>query len=467
VRKEPLSDALVFFGATGDLAYEMIFPALQAMIKDGRLDVPIIGVALPDWSLEKLRERARDSIEKHGGLDRDSFKKLCSLLRYVQGDYKDPATYDRISHALGRARRPLYYLAIPPATFSAVIAGLKRSGGARNARVVVEKPFGRDLTSAQALNRALLAAFPEASIFRIDHYLGKEPVQNLQYFRFSNSFLQPIWNHDFVQSVQITMAESMGVGSRGRLYEELGAIRDVVQNHMLQVIACLAMDEPGRGDAEALRDGKARLLAAITPLDARSVVRGQYRGYRDETHVAANSQIETFVAVRLRIETKRWEGVPFFIRVGKRLAVSCTEALVRLKGPRRSAYGEKLDGHDQENYLRFRLSPDVAIGLGVRSKTPGETMIGRRTELLAAKSVAAVMSPYERLLGDAMRGDATLFARQDAIEAQWRVVDPILGNKMSLHAYKPGTWGPAEADRLTAGFDGWHEPQVVAHGKAI
>jgi glucose-6-phosphate 1-dehydrogenase len=466
VRKEPISDALVFFGATGDLAYEMIFPALQAMIKDGRLDVPIIGVALPDWSLEKLRERARDSIVKHGGLDRGAFKKLCSLLRYVQGDYNDPETYDRISRALGRARRPLYYLAIPPAMFSAVIAGLKRGRRARTSRVVVEKPFGRDLASAQALNRALLGAFPERSIFRIDHYLGKEPVENLQYFRFSNSFLNSIWNRNCVRSVQITMAESIGVAGRGRLYEELGAIRDVVQNHMLQVIACLAMEEPGQGDVEALRDGKARLLSAIKPLDARHVVRGQYRGYREEPHVAAGSRVETFAAVRLSIETERWRGVPFFIRAGKRLSVSCTEALVALKSPPRSAYGEKLDGRGQEDYLRFRLGPDVAIGLGVRSKTPGEAMIGRRTELLAAKSSAVEMSPYERLLGDAMRGDAALFARQDAIEAQWRVVDPILGDKTALRTYKPATWGPAEADRLITGFDGWHEPRVAAKGRA-
>jgi len=459
------SDALVFFGATGDLAYKMIYPALQAMIKRGRLDVPIIGMARPSWSLDKLRARARASVSEHGGLDPASFDKLSAQLRYVGGDYNDPTTFDRLCRALGSARRPLYYLAIRPEMFSTVIAGLKRTRCTKEARVVVEKPFGRDLASAKALNRSLLAVFPESAIFRIDHYLGKEPVQNLMYFRFSNAFLEPIWNRDFVKSVHITMAESSGVKGRGRIYEELGAVRDVIQNHMLQVIACLAMDEPKGAGPKALRDETARLLKAIEPLDARSTVRGQFRGYHDEPGVAADSGVETFAAVRLHIGSERWKGVPFFIRAGKRLPVTCTEALVELKAPSRSVFGEKIGGRGQANHLRFRLGPDVAIGLGVRSKAPGEAMAGRQTELLAVDDGAGEMGPYERLLGDAMRGDATLFAREDAVLAQWRVVEPILGDKTPLHGYEPATWGPSEADRLTSRFGGWHDPKIAAPGR--
>jgi glucose-6-phosphate 1-dehydrogenase len=456
----PVSDALVFFGITGDLAFKKIFPALQAMVRhrggtDGSF-VGLIGVASARWTLESVKARMRDSLAAHGGgVDEIAYGVLSERMGYVGGDYRETALYDRLHEQLGDARHPLYYLAIPPSLFGAVVEGLQRSGCAQGARVVLEKPFGRDLSSARELDAILHGVFPESAIFRIDHYLGKEPVQNLMYFRFANSFLEPFWNRNYVHSVQITMAESFGVQGRGKFYEEAGAIRDVVQNHMLQVTALLAMEPPINAGAEARRAETARVLQAARPLSPANVVCEQFHGYQQIDGVAPDSTVETFAAVRLDIDDWRWAGVPFYIRAGKCLPVTATEVLVRLRYPPYALFGEE---DSQPNYVRFRLSPEVQIGIGARSKRHGEAIRGEQLELLVSDQTADEMDPYERLLSDAAHGDATLFARQDAVEAAWRVVDPVLGDATPVHDYEANTWGPAEADALIADGQGWHNP---------
>jgi len=452
------SDAFVFFGATGDLAHKQIFPSLQALIRDEGLNLPIIGVAKAGWNLDQLKARAKDSLEKHGGLDSMAFDKLMGLLRYVDGDYNDPNTFAQLRKELAQAKQPLHYLAIPPSLFGTVAEGLAKAGCAQNARVVVEKPFGRDLASAQGLNRILREYFPEERIFRIDHFLGKEPVQNILYTRFANPIFEPIWNRNYVRSIQITMAEKFGVEDRGKLYDDTGTVRDVVQNHLLQVLAHLTMDPPTGEDHDAVRDQKAALLKALRPLAPADVVRGQYKGYRTVPGVAATSAVETFVAVRVFIETWRWAGVPIYIRAGKMLPVTATEVFVEFKRPPIESFGEVVSGTSA--HLRMRISPDIAIGMGLRVKTPGESMTGSDVELTLTERSADDMPPYERLLGDAMRGSSELFAREDLVEAQWRAVEPILGNVTPLFDYEPASWGPDQARALIANDGPWIDPQV-------
>ena len=449
------SDALVFFGATGDLAYKKIFPSLQAMMKRGHLNVPVVGVAKAGWNLDQLRARAKDSLEKHGGLDPAAFEKLLGLLRYVDGDYQDPSTFTALRKELKDAQRPAHYLAIPPVLFETVVGHLAESNCGRGARVIVEKPFGHDLASARELNRFLLGVFDETDIFRIDHYLGKRAVNNVLAFRFANTFVEAFWNRHYIKSVEITMAEDFGVQGRGGFYDQTGTIRDVVQNHLFQVLSNLTMEPPVRSDSESLRDEKVKVLKAIQPVEEKNLIRGQFSGYRDENGVAKDSQTETFAALKLEINSWRWKGVPFYIRAGKCLPTTCTEIVGKFRKPPTLIPDSLL----VENHLRLRLSPEVTIAMGMMALDPGAEGLSFQTgEMVASHSPRGdEMDAYERVLGAATAGDSTLFAREDYVEEAWRIVEPVLKKNTPVYQYAPNSWGPDEVERVSPP-GGWSNP---------